>query len=131
MAKVILEKKLAELGKADQFEIDSAAYDAATLPTASKRAKEAITALYGEDILASHVPKELTAGLARRADLILVMSARMTKSLPENKTHTLREYAGLSGDVPDPFGGDASAYLKTAKDISRVMDRIMPNLLSK
>jgi protein-tyrosine-phosphatase len=130
MAKVILEQKLAELGKLNHFGIDSAAYDAPTLTTASKGAKEAIMALYGEDILASHMPKKLTAGLARQADLILVMSTRMTKGLPENKTHTLREYAGLTGDVPDPFGGDASAYLKTANDISGVMDKVIPRLLS-
>jgi hypothetical protein len=54
----------------------------------------------------------------------------MKKGLPENKTHTLREYAGLAGDVPDPFGGDASVYLKTANDISGVVDKVIPRLLS-
>jgi protein-tyrosine-phosphatase len=85
MAKVILEQKLAELGKMDHFEIDSAAYDAPTLLTASKGAKEAIMALYGEDILASHMPKKLTAGLARQADLILVMLDQDEEGTPRKQ----------------------------------------------
>ena len=129
MAKVILEQKLAELGWTDRFEVDSSAYDAPTLPTATKEAREAITTLYGQDILASHKSKKLTAELAQQADLILVMSARMKEGLPVDKTYTLKGFAGTDGDIPDPYGGDVNVYLKAANAISGTIDKIIPKLL--
>ena len=99
MAKVILEQKLAALGELGGFEIDSAAYDGPTYAGASDNARDAIKKQFGQDLLASHKAKKLTPELAEKADLILVMGARMKKGLPPGKTWTLKEYAGGSGDI--------------------------------
>ena len=87
--------------------------------------------LFGEDLLASHQSKIITPNLIQQADLILVMSSRMKVGLPKEKTYTLKEYAGDTGDIADPFGGNVDIYLKTAKEISDVVDKIIPKLLSQ
>jgi len=128
MARVILEQKLKTLGKLDGFDVDSAAYDSPTYPGASPNAIAAVRELFGQDLLASHKAKKLTPQIANNADLILVMTSRMKNGLPTKKTWTLMEYAGSSGDVGDPFGGNLVAYLKCAKDISAALDRIVTKL---
>jgi protein-tyrosine-phosphatase len=128
MAKVILEQKLKASGKLDEFEVDSAAYDGPTFAGASDKARAAIKQLFGEDLLASHKAKKLTHELAEKADLILVMGARMEKGLPAGKTWTLKEYAGGSGDVKDPFGGSLEVYLECASEISTALDGAVAKL---
>jgi protein-tyrosine-phosphatase len=128
MAKVILEQKLQALGSLDRFEIDSAAYDGPTYPVASDNAREAIKKLFGQDLLASHKAKKLTPELIERADLILVMKTKMKKGLPHGKTWTLKEYAGGSGDVADPFGSSLESYLKCAYEISDALEHIVTKL---
>jgi hypothetical protein len=49
MAKVILEEKLKNTGKIDEFLIDSSAYGYPTSQGASPNAREAIKQLFGED----------------------------------------------------------------------------------
>jgi protein-tyrosine-phosphatase len=129
MAKVILEQKLKTIGKLDAFEVDSAGYDGPTLAGASANAKVAIKQLFGQDLLASHQAKKLTSELADKADLILVMAARMQKRLPPEKTWTLKEYAGGSGDVNDPYGGSVVVYLDCASEISTALDAAVTKLL--
>lgn len=129
MAKVILEQKLASLGKLGDFEIDSAAYDGPTYAGASDDARAAIKELFGQDILTSHHAKKLTPELAEKADLILVMGARMKKGLPPGKTWTLKEYAGGLGDVKDPYGGSLKIYLECASEISSALDGAVAKLL--
>lgn len=92
-------------------------------------ARAAIKQLSGQDILASHKAKKLTSELAEKADLILVMGARMKKGLPAGKTWTLKEYAGGSGDVKDPFGGSLEVYLECASEISTALDGAVAKLL--
>lgn len=128
IAKVILEQKLRALGKLDRFEIDSAAYDSPTYPVASSTAREAIKKLFSQDLLASPKAKKLTPGLVEKADLILVMGARMKKSLPTGKTWTLKEYVGGSGEIIDPFGRDLDVYLRCAREISDELELIVTKL---
>lgn len=128
MAKVILEQMLKAKGQLDRFEIDSAAYGSPTYEGASNNACEAIKKLFGADLLASHRAKKLTPQLVERADLILVMGARMKGGLPRGKTWTLKEYAGGSGDIADPFGGNLNIYLRCAQEISSALEAIVPKL---
>jgi protein-tyrosine-phosphatase len=129
MAKVILEKKLEKAGQSDAFIIDSAAYNYPTYPEASMGAREAIKKLIGEDLLVSHKAKKLTHDLVQQADLILVMETEMKKGLPQGKTWTLKEYAGGSGDIVDPFGGTLDVYLKYAKEISSLLEKVLTKLI--
>lgn len=128
MAKVILEQMLKAEGQLNKFEIDSVAYDGPTYQGASNNAREAIKRLFGADILATHKTKKLTPHLVKWADLILVMGARMKKGLPLSKTWTLKEFAGGSGDVADPFGGNFDVYLECAREISGTLEAILPKL---
>lgn len=128
MAKVILEQMLKAKGQFDRFEIESAAYDGPTYQGASANAREAIKKLFGQDLLATHKAKKLTPDLVKWADLMLVMGSRMKKGLPPNKTWTLKEFAGASGDVADPFGGNLDAYLTCAREISGALEAVLPKL---
>lgn len=128
MARVILEQKLKETGQLDKFEVDSAACDGPTYAGASTNAREAIKKLFGQDLLASHKAKKLTPVIVEEAGLILVMGARMKKGLPPEKTWTLREYAGRSGDIADPFGGSLDTYMKCACGISEALKAILAKL---
>lgn len=129
IGKVILEQKLRALGKLDGFEVDSAAYDRPSLVGASDNARAAIKQLFGQDLLASHKAKKLTPELAKKAEIILVMEARVKGGLPREKTRTLKEYAGGSGDVKDPYGGSLDVYMECAHDVSTAFDNVAPKLL--
>ncbi len=128
MAKVILEQKLKEAGQLDKFGIDSAAFDGATYSGASENARTAIKKIYGHDLLASHKSKKLTTKLTGQANLILAMTERIKKELPQGKSWTLREYAGSSGDISDPFGENLESYLECAYEISDLMDSLVKKL---
>ena len=128
MAKVILEESIKNTGKIDEFLIDSSAYGYPTSQGVSPNAREAIKQLFGEDLLASHKAKKMMPDLAEQADLILVMDVGMKEGLPQNKTWTLKEYAGETGDVADPFGGSLDTYLKCAKEISSLLEKVLPKL---
>ena len=108
--------------------IDSAAYDYPTYQGASTNARKAIKQLFGEDLLVSHIAKKLTPDLVEGADLILVMGAGMKRGLPQEKTWTLKEYAGGTGDVVDPFGGNIDTYVTCAKEISSLLEKVLPKL---
>jgi protein-tyrosine-phosphatase len=97
----------------DNWEIDSVAYGIPTLNRASKEAREAIKIKYSEDLLASPQPRRITPELIQWADIVLVMSGWMKQGLPQNKTFTLKEFAGGSGDISDPFGQGIAVYLPT------------------
>lgn len=129
MARVILEQKLKAIGKFDGFEVDSAAYEGPTFAGASDNARAAIKRLFGQDLLANHKSKKITAKLVEKADLILVMATRMKSGLPASKTWTLKEYSGSSGDVADPFGGSLETYVECAGDISAALDAVMAKLV--
>ena len=128
MAKVILEQKLKAQGQLDRFQVDSAAYDGPTYQGASANAREAVKRLFGDDLLVSHKAKKMTADLVEHADVTLVMTNRMKKGLPQEKTYTLKEYAGGSGDVADPFGGSLDTYLECAHEISSALEDVLPKL---
>ncbi|RJO62995.1 MAG: hypothetical protein C4542_00990 [Dehalococcoidia bacterium] len=59
MAKIILEKMLQDNGLGTKFKVDSAAYKGPTDTKAHPNSRKAIKELYGEDLLANHIPKKL------------------------------------------------------------------------
>jgi protein-tyrosine-phosphatase len=128
LAKVILEQKLKARGELERFQVGSAAYDGPTHQWASINARRAVRTLYGDDLLASHTARRLTPDMIEQADLILVMEARMKSGLPPEKTWTLREYGGGSGDIPDLFGDSLDVYLDCAHDISSALEDILSKL---
>lgn len=70
--------------------------------------------------LSAHRTKPLTGELIELADIILVMTGahkRLIEGMAAGKVKTLLEYAGSTGDIPDPYGGDDEEYEETAKAI--------------
>jgi protein-tyrosine phosphatase len=62
------------------------------------------------------------------ADIILVMTTGTKAGLPQNKTFTLKEFAGGSGDISDPYGQGVAVYLQVADEIAAAMDRIITKI---
>lgn len=93
---------------------------------------EAVIAMkkYGIDLLGHHA-QSINTELLEKCDLILTMTAAhkmVIEPSAQGKTFTLNEYAGIDGDIPDPYGGDVEEYEQCAKQIYlallKVADRI-------
>ena len=87
----------------------------------------AIKSLFGHDLLQEHEPKKYTQDLVEWADVIAVMTGRMKNGMPPAKTKTLKECAGETGDIPDPF---MLVYLQCANEIKRLIEIAWPPLLN-
>lgn len=93
---------------------------------------EAVLAVkkYNVDLLGHHA-QPINTELIEKSDLILTMTPAhkmvFAQTAPE-KTFTLCEYAGIKGDIADPFGGDIEEYEACAEQIChallKVADRI-------
>lgn len=85
---------------------------------ATDSAVEAVSK-YGVDI-SSHVSRPISPELIEQSDLILTMTPahqQVLENLAVGKVFTLSEYAGVGGDIEDPYGGERSDYEASAKQI--------------
>ena len=60
------------------------------------------------------------SGHRKQCDLILTMTEghkQILEPLAKGKVYTLLEYAGSSGDISDPYGGDLEEYEEVAQEI--------------
>lgn len=121
MAKIILEQMLEEEGLRWQFEVDSAAYRGPDGTSAHPHARKTIEKRYGADLLARHVPKKLTDGMAEQSDLIIVMENYMKGGLPAKKVIVL--------DIPDPFGPSQAKYDECAHLIEQQLKRFWRDIV--
>ena len=82
---------------------------------------EAIVAMKKYDIdLLPHHAQMIDRELIDKSDLILTMSAAhklIVDVAAQDKTYTLCEFAGVDGDIDDPFGGDIDEYEECAAEI--------------
>ena len=98
---------------------DSAGVAAGHPSTAAENAKEAVKKYGGN--LDNHLSRQLIMEDIENYSYIITMTAshkEMLKSVVNSdKIITLAEFAGESGDVSDPYGGDLRLYEKTAEMI--------------
>lgn len=116
MAAAIMDKIAVE-NDIDIF-IDSAGIFAEEGMPASEYAIKAL-ARYSID-LSHHTSQLLTEDLIKQSDIILTMTEahkQILMPLAKDKTFTLLEYIGSSGDISDPFGGDLEEYEECAEEI--------------
>ncbi len=112
--------------KTKEHTVSSAGLFALSPSPASEHAASVMQS-YGIDISA-HRARQLTDKMVEEADLILTMTqghkAVLLTIFPNaaSKTFTLPEYAGKSGDVEDPFGGDLPLYEACAKNIDALLE---------
>lgn len=93
----------------------------------SPASTEAVKVLleWGIDI-SDHKAKLLTSDLIRKTDIILTMTNHHKAAIldmdPESKgkVFTLNEFAGLTGDIPDPIGKPLYFYQQCAEEIQRL-----------
>jgi protein-tyrosine-phosphatase len=86
--------------------------------------------------LRTHRARPLDRELVAWADVILVMETFhrewVLRKFPEaaSRTELLSVYAGMDGEVDDPYGGDEDAYLACANRLEELIDRLVPRLRS-
>jgi len=130
IAKIILERMLRERGLENKISVDSAAKCTPTHPTATQKAKQVIKELYGKDLLASHKSKSLNQMNLDDFHLILTMKRTHKHDLPTDKTFTLKEYAGIEGNILDPYGKSLEVYRNCRDEIKDCLRRAIGKIIS-
>ncbi len=91
-----------------------------------------------------HIPPEATATDLKRnrylvedADLILAMTGQQVKMLQDNfpeacgkEVYTLKEFAGISGDIEDPVGKGDEEFAACRDEIKMCLERALRRLLA-
>lgn len=67
--------------------------------------------------------------------LILTMTRAQAeyvrRVIPDGRVEALRDYAGLNGDIDDPYGGPLEEYMKTALLIAEAVEAAADKLISE
>lgn len=126
MAGALARKVLEELGYGNgNIEITSAGLAAYPGDVASPGAVRAMREM-GID-LAGHRSSLIDPAEVEEADLVLTMTSRhremLCRMVPScaGRVHTLAGYAGVPGDVPDPFGQSDEVYKHVAKRLDKLV----------
>lgn len=124
MAEALFRYILTKKRKLSSYDISSAGLAAEEGSPMTPTAVEALKTL-GVTVTKSHSAKQLTVAAARRADLIVCMTAGHKAALGSlgDKVKTVAEIAAHK-DVPDPYGGDLGVYLATAKYLMFACDEL-------
>lgn len=135
MAKAITEQLFASRRLKHPIDI----YAVGVMPvdtTASYGARKVIEEMYSVDLLRNHKPATAPKELIERADLILVMDKKLFDAtdvtLPRSKTHILKEFFGLKGDIADPYratGERDPETMKRYRDCANELREILSNHL--
>ena len=85
---------------------------------------------FGGD-LSYHQATSLTEDMIEDADLVLTMTQGHKNTLVlkhpqyKDKIFTIKEYAGESGDIDDPFGQGVEVYNQVAEEIAGLLNKIL------
>ena len=128
MAEALLQEKIRQAGAESLVAVASAGLMAAQGEPMSLQAQ----AVLKKKGLPSqgHRAELLTREQLASYDLILTMTTQHKKlllSVPEAKAariFTLREYAGESGDISDPYGGNESVYAACALELELLLPKV-------
>ncbi|MCK9433038.1 MAG: L-threonylcarbamoyladenylate synthase [Candidatus Omnitrophica bacterium] len=125
-------KKMLQEQKRNDVEVASAGVMTISGLAASQGAKM-ILSRQGIDV-SGHISQEVTPGMIKRSDLILVMERahekEILKIVPEakNRVFLLREFAKIEGnelDIADPMGKSLDFYEQTFINIQEALERVI------
>lgn len=105
--------------------IESAGLFANDGDTASAEAVACMKA-YDIDLLGHHA-QTINAELLEKSDLVLTMTESHKMVLEQylgDKVYTLMEFAGMNGDIPDPYGGDIDEYKECAERLYEALLKV-------
>lgn len=93
---------------------------------------EAVIAMKKYDIdLLGHHAQAINTELIEKSDLILTMTGAhkmILENVAKGKVFTLCEYAGLGGDIEDPYGGDIEEYEECAAKLYSALEKVAERL---
>jgi protein-tyrosine-phosphatase len=84
-------------------------------------ARRAVEEHCGCDMLEDHRAMHWTPDMVRSASFVVVAEEWMKADFPHGNVVTMRELAGRTGDVKDPYGGDYRAYVDCALEIQGLL----------
>ena len=85
---------------------------------------------YDIDLLGHHA-QQINSELIEKSDIILTMTQgqkMLFGDVSANKVYTVCEYAGVEGDIDDPFGGDVEEYEEVAQMLYLALQAIAEKL---
>lgn len=89
---------------------------------------EAIAVMKAYDIdLLGHHAQNINTELLEKSDLVLTMTMAHKMVLEQylgDKVYTLLEFAGMDGDIPDPYGGDVDEYKACAESLYEALLKV-------
>jgi len=133
MAEELLRRALESRGLAGQVIVTSAGTGAWDGAPASEGAY--LVGLEQGVDLSGHRARLLSRELVRSADLILVMSRHHAVRVAElggaDRVHLLGEFAGKTGEVTDPFGGELDDYRVTLAELRDLVDGVVTRLTAE
>lgn len=128
MAEALMKAKIAREHMVDRVFVRSAGLAAENGVAASANALRAMASrgLSLDEHRAASLGEETLAA----ADLVLTMTASHKQAILQavptarQKVYTLAEYAGISGEIADPYGGNHEAYEACAACLAQCVDKI-------
>jgi protein-tyrosine-phosphatase len=78
-----------------------------------------------------HRSQSISEPILRDSDLILTMTEQQKRSIRSvwpgvsDRLFSVGEYAGIQGDIPDPYGGPAFTYEQTASVLERLLQAVV------
>lgn len=132
MLQRLLEQRGADMG---EYQIITAGLGAGTGWPASPGAMYAMQ-LMGLDI-SQHRSQALNREMVESADMILTMTATQRECLADKypqhrlKINTLAQAVGEQADILDPFGQDAVKYVESAREIKRLLEKLVELVVNK
>lgn len=132
MAAALLRHAWAKAGAGWDLEVSSAGTSTVAGLTATEHA---ITALSKRGLDLSGHRSRIVSESLKDVDLVLTMTETHKQRIlflrPDlaDRTYTLGEYAGSTGDVADPFGGSLAEYERTADALEQLLQAVVQRII--
>lgn len=133
MAEVISNELIKQQNISREIKVHSAGLSIVPGSTSSKNACLLMEKKFAVNIN-NRKAVQLTIDMIEDADLILTMTSNIKNILLlnfsklNNNIHTLKEYAGVNGDIVDPYGGDIGVYEIAFQELEKYILLLMDKL---